>query len=69
VVPQWRKASIPGVMAGIEVGPGAAAGAVAAAPLRAESAARAMPRTSLTCMTMLRKLMRILFVTFAYNLS
>jgi hypothetical protein len=69
VVPQWRKANIPGVTARIEVGPGAAAGAAAAAPVRAESAARAMPHTSPTSMTMLRKLTRILFVIFAYNLS
>jgi hypothetical protein len=69
VVPQWRKANIPGVTARIEVGPEAAEVAAAAAPVRAESAARAMLHTSPTSMTMLRKLTRILFVTFAYNLS
>jgi len=68
-MPQWRKAGIRGVMPEFEVRLGAAAEAAAAAPLRAESAARDMLPTSLTCTTMWRKLMRISRVTFACNLS
>jgi hypothetical protein len=69
VMPQWRKASIRGVMPEFGVRLGAAAEAAAAAPFRAESAARVMPPMSLTCTTTSRKLTRTSRATFACNRS